>query len=151
AVWPSDPAAEAQALTRAVWAVGIPDDDRVRIAHFVVERATALGLTVFDDQLGMAFLPSGQVLPPEKAEIWAGLTRELAQEQKPLRPCLKRCSASTPRRERSSSTSARSEASRPTDSRSPGWPTSVAGWSCSKSRRFPSSTWLAPWRVSTAS
>lgn len=84
AIWPCDPAAEAATVTQAVWAVGIPDEHRVQVAHWVVQQATALGLTVLDDQLGMAFLPGGQVLPVEKAPLWAGLTRDLAAQGKPF-------------------------------------------------------------------
>lgn len=45
----------------AVWAFALPPDDRVPLLQFVVEAANALGLVVLDDQLGIAFLPSGAV------------------------------------------------------------------------------------------
>jgi hypothetical protein len=42
-----------------------------------VETATTLGLTVFDDQIAMAFLPSGKVLPEEKQTAWNALKADI--------------------------------------------------------------------------
>jgi len=83
AVWMSDPAAEAQALDAAVWVVSIPSENRVPVTFFVVETATSLGLSVLDDQLGMAFLPGGKVLPEEKSHLWNGLRQEMARNSEP--------------------------------------------------------------------
>lgn len=81
AVWSSPPLTDARRQVGAVWVIGVLEDERVRAVHFVVESATATGLTVLDDQLGMAFLPDGRILPAHKAQLWQGLTRELAAPQ----------------------------------------------------------------------
>ncbi|WP_418132854.1 hypothetical protein ABL849_00040 [Variovorax sp. 375MFSha3.1] len=64
AIWISDPVAGARGCTSAVWAFELPTEDHVHALRFVVERANALGLTVFDDQLGMVFISPDRVLLP---------------------------------------------------------------------------------------
>lgn len=78
AVWISDPVAGARNCTSAVWAFELPTEDHVHALRFVVERANALGLTVFDDQLGMVFISPDRVLPPEQAVIREGAKRDSA-------------------------------------------------------------------------
>jgi hypothetical protein len=83
-VWQGDPIAIAQSWAGAVWPFSLPDGDRVAVMRALVDQATALGLVVFDDQLGMAFLPGGQVLPTEMASQWADLKRQLDDAPAPL-------------------------------------------------------------------
>ncbi|MGJ7558876.1 hypothetical protein ACSFBI_33410 [Variovorax sp. RB3P1] len=80
AAWVGDPVVDARGCMRAVWAFALPTGDRVRVLRFVVESANSLGLTVFDDQLGMAFIPPGRVLPTEHAHTWEGAKREMNAE-----------------------------------------------------------------------
>lgn len=49
----------------------------------MVETATSLGLTVLDEQLGMAFLPGGKVVPDERRALWEGLRREMSESNEP--------------------------------------------------------------------
>ena len=75
--WISDPVAEAKDCSSAVWSFSLPPEKRVHLLHMVVKRANALGLTVFDDQLGLMFCPPNRVLPPERAQMWEGAAKEL--------------------------------------------------------------------------
>jgi hypothetical protein len=75
--WIGDPIAEARDCNSAVWAFSLPPEDRLRLLSAVVRRADALGLTVFDDQLGLVFCPPDRVLPPERAEMWRAAEEEL--------------------------------------------------------------------------
>ncbi len=77
ATWFGNPVQQAKDLEKAVWAVALPDEDRVNILRFMVDNAAGLGLTVFDEQLGMAFLPNGTVLPRDKQAMWDGLKNEM--------------------------------------------------------------------------
>ena len=73
AVWISNPVKDVEAMERAVWVLGLPDEDRVTVLCHVVEIANMLGLTVLDDQMGMVFLPGGKVLPANKRALWEGV------------------------------------------------------------------------------
>lgn len=42
-----------------------------------------MGLTVFDDQIAMTFLPSGKVLPEVHAAAWAQMKRDMDAAPKP--------------------------------------------------------------------
>ena len=77
APWPSSPVNDTKGLKRAVYVLGLPDENRERVLRYTVDAATSLGLTVLDEQLGMVFLPSGQVLPAERKELWAGFKSDL--------------------------------------------------------------------------
>jgi hypothetical protein len=75
--WIGDPLAQAKDWSSAVWGFSLPLESRVHLLHAVVKRANALGLTVFDDQLGLMFCPPDRVLPPEQAEMWQAAAEEL--------------------------------------------------------------------------
>ena len=66
-MWAGDPVHETQTCDEAVYAISLLYTKRMGIMRLVVDTAMALGLTVFDDQIGMAFLPSGEVLPKEQS------------------------------------------------------------------------------------
>jgi hypothetical protein len=82
AVWSSDPAADARTIEDGVWVLEVPPENRVAVVFFVVETATSLGLSVLDEQLGMAFLPGAVVLPEDKRGFWSDLGRELMENDK---------------------------------------------------------------------
>ncbi len=82
--WPNDPLAEARSCEDAVWAFSLPDEDLPQVIRLVVKHATALGLVVYGDQLGMAFLPDGRVLPEHLASQWAELGEYLDKGPKPF-------------------------------------------------------------------
>ena len=86
AVWASDPAADARTIEDAVWVLEVPPENRVAVVYFLVETATSFGLSVLDEQLGMAFLPGASVLPEGKRGFWADLGRELRQQDERPRP-----------------------------------------------------------------
>lgn len=70
APWVGDPVADAKACRKAVWTFQLPADNRMQLLVAVVRRANALGLTVLDDQLGLALAAPNQVLPPERTDFW---------------------------------------------------------------------------------
>lgn len=69
--------ARAVAQGGAILAVELPADDRLPVFRFLVETALAQGLAVFDEQIGLLFLPDGRVLPEEGAGAWSDIKREL--------------------------------------------------------------------------
>jgi len=79
-VWGGDPLKEAQDNDRAIFSLRLPQADRVALLRLVVDTATALGLTVLDEQLGMVFLPSGAVLPEEHAKSWTLIKMQMDSE-----------------------------------------------------------------------
>lgn len=70
APWVGDPVAEAQRCSRRVWVISLPADNRMQLLYTVVRLANALGLSVLDDQLGLALLAPKNVLPPQRASVW---------------------------------------------------------------------------------
>lgn len=70
APWVGDPVAEARNCRKAVWTFQLPAEDRMKLLGAVVKRANALGLTVLDDQVGLALVAPNHVLPPERADFW---------------------------------------------------------------------------------
>lgn len=78
--WRGDPLKDAQTGDDALFTLELPPADRVELLRLVVDQAAALGLTVFDDQDGMVFLPSGTVLPEERAASWALLKAQMDSE-----------------------------------------------------------------------
>src|SRR6185503_6006153 len=64
-------------VKQAVFAISLPSAGRARIMRFFVEAANKAGLTVFDDQAGLAFLPDGKVLPEDQADEWQDWGEEL--------------------------------------------------------------------------
>ncbi|TXT38984.1 MAG: Uncharacterized protein FD135_2518 [Comamonadaceae bacterium] len=83
ATWLGNPVQQAKELAKAVWAVELPEEDRVGMLRFMVDNATGLGLAVFDEQIGMAFLPGGIVLPQAQRAMWDGLKEEMASMPEP--------------------------------------------------------------------
>jgi hypothetical protein len=71
---------EAQDNEQAIFSLRLPQADRVQLLRLVVDTATALGLTVFDGQIGMVFLPSGAVFPEEHAKSWALIKMQMDSE-----------------------------------------------------------------------
>lgn len=56
----------------ALLAVELPSNDYIPIMRMIVDTATALQLVAYDDQQGLVFLPSGNIFPESRAEIWLG-------------------------------------------------------------------------------
>lgn len=71
--WAADCVATADTFDGAVWALSLPQSDLLRALAAVVEHATAAGLGVMSEPLGMVFHPDGRVLPPEKRAQWHAL------------------------------------------------------------------------------
>ena len=78
-VWSSDPVDAVAMFRGGVWVLDMPDDaqERVQLMRCVVDEAAAKGLTVMDEQLGMVFLPSGQVLPQSDQAGWDDLKQQM--------------------------------------------------------------------------
>lgn len=70
APWTGDPVVDAKNCRKAVWTFALPADNRMQLLSVVVKLANALGLTVLDDQQGLALVAPHAVLPPERAGIW---------------------------------------------------------------------------------
>lgn len=70
APWASDPVADAKGCTKAVWTFPLPEANRIQLLRVVAKLANALGLTVLDDQQGLALVPPDRVLPPERSGFW---------------------------------------------------------------------------------
>ena len=82
-VWVGDLIGQASNCDQAIFAFSLPPVNRLGLLRLVADEATALGLTVFDDQIGMAFLPSGRVLPEVHAAAWAQMKRDMDAAPKP--------------------------------------------------------------------
>jgi hypothetical protein len=61
----------------ALLAVELPYDSYLPVMRMIVETATALQLVAYDDQQGLVFLPSGNIFPESRAEIWLGALAHL--------------------------------------------------------------------------
>ncbi len=70
APWEGDPVADAKRCRKAVWTFSLPAENRMKLLAAVVKRANALGLTVLDDQVGLALVAPNHVLPPERTDFW---------------------------------------------------------------------------------
>lgn len=70
APWDGDPAKDAKSCRKAVWTFSLPAENRMKLLGAVVKRANALGLTVLDDQVGLALVAPNRVLPPERTDFW---------------------------------------------------------------------------------
>ena len=79
-VWGGDPLKEAQDNEQAIFCLCLPQANRVELLRLVVDTATVQGLVVFDEQLGMVFLPSGAVLPEEHARSWTLIKAQMDSE-----------------------------------------------------------------------
>ncbi|MFM2450129.1 MAG: hypothetical protein RIS44_2579 [Pseudomonadota bacterium] len=78
-VWLSDPRDQSVLFRGGVWVLDLPDDpdQRAHLMRCVVDESTARGLTVMAEELGMVFLPSGQVLPPSDQAGWDDLKQQM--------------------------------------------------------------------------
>lgn len=61
----------------ALLAVELPYNNYLPVMRMIVETATALQLVAYDDQQGLVFLPSGDIFPESRAEIWLGALAHL--------------------------------------------------------------------------
>lgn len=61
----------------ALLAVELPYNNYLPVMRMIVETATALQLVSYDDQQGLVFLPSGDIFPESRAEIWLGALAHL--------------------------------------------------------------------------
>jgi hypothetical protein len=82
-VWIGDPIGEAQTCDDAVFTIALPPANRLGLLRLVADKATAHGLTVYDMQIGMVFLPNGVVLPQEHAAAWALEKQKMDAAPKP--------------------------------------------------------------------
>jgi hypothetical protein len=78
--WGGDPLKDAQNDDETLFCLSLPTANRVELLRLVVDSATALGLAVFDDQIGMAFFPSGAVLPEDRAPSWVLIKAQMDSE-----------------------------------------------------------------------
>lgn len=78
--WGGDPFRDALLTNKRLFSLSLPTADRVELLRLVVENASVLGLTVFDDQIGMVFFPSGLVLPQEHAASWVQIKKQIDSE-----------------------------------------------------------------------
>jgi hypothetical protein len=78
--WLRDLVETARELRGALWNLDLPADDPVRAMRHVVESAQAARLAAYDDQIGMAFLPDGRVVPAERQQEWEDLRDALDDE-----------------------------------------------------------------------
>jgi len=69
--WGSDPSHDASACAVAVYRVTIPADECFERIAAVVHASATLGLVVYDDEIGMCFLPDGTMYPEDLREGWA--------------------------------------------------------------------------------
>jgi hypothetical protein len=70
AFWGTDPRQTAAACTTAVLRLKLPDEAGTAQIAYTVEAAAKRGLVVYDDELGMLFLPDGTIFPEDLREGW---------------------------------------------------------------------------------
>ncbi len=70
AFYGSDPRKTAAECKSAVYRMSLPDDDSTRQISYAVKAAASLGLIVYDDEIGICFLPDGKILPEDSREMW---------------------------------------------------------------------------------
>jgi hypothetical protein len=65
---------DAYEQTTPVFQVELPEEfeDRLAAEELIAMVATGYGLAVFDDNIGLVFLPHGKILPESKIEDWKG-------------------------------------------------------------------------------
>lgn len=63
---------QARKVDEPLFSIELPLDDWIDIMKVMVKTANAFGLVIYDDNMGMVFLPTGQIFPAEKAEMWRG-------------------------------------------------------------------------------
>jgi len=81
-VWDSSPLREAQQEDEAVWNFGLPYKARDEVTLAVVELAGPLGLGVYDDQLGLGFLPNDVIVPASRRTEWQREVVRIVQIQR---------------------------------------------------------------------
>jgi len=82
-VWLRSPVQEAEKLKETIWHLELPAEERMAVTAHLVKQGNALGLALYDDQLGMAFLPSGAVIPEARQSEWECFVEELKNHQRP--------------------------------------------------------------------
>ncbi|MEP6963331.1 MAG: hypothetical protein ABI995_14715 [Acidobacteriota bacterium] len=84
AFWGSDPRQGAAGCKTAVYRLCLPEDPGMERLAPVVEAAARHGLLVYDDELGMCFLPDGTIYPEDLREGWKwDLTELMAGPEDP--------------------------------------------------------------------
>ena len=78
--WGGDPFKDALTEDEKLFCLSLPPANRVELLRLVVDTATVLGLTVFDGQIEMVFLPSGTVLPQDRAASWVLIKEQMDSE-----------------------------------------------------------------------
>lgn len=78
--WGGDPLKDAITDDEKLFCLSLPPANRVELLRLVVDTATARGLSVFDDQIGMVFFPSGVVLPEDRAASWVLIKEQMDSE-----------------------------------------------------------------------
>ena len=76
AFWGADLRKETSECRSAVYRLELPTESLEQLV-FVVEAGARHGLAVFDDEMGMCFLPDGTVFPEDAREMWASNLAEL--------------------------------------------------------------------------
>ncbi len=75
-VWTDCPLKEARSITHAVWHMNLLRLDCLRVLPRIVRHATAVGLSLYDHQMVVGFLPDGTIIPESRAEIWEAFRKD---------------------------------------------------------------------------
>ena len=59
--------------------IDMPPDEWVSTLKLMVEIAKEVNVAIWDDSIGMAFLPNGKILPNDKAKLWKNAIAEMEQ------------------------------------------------------------------------
>lgn len=59
--------------------VDMPPNEWVSTLKLMVEIAKEVNVAIWDDSIGMAFLPNGKILPNDKAKLWKNAITEMEQ------------------------------------------------------------------------
>jgi hypothetical protein len=78
--WGGDPLGDALTGDKKLFCLSLPPANRVELLRLVVDTASARGLTVLDDQIGMVFFPGGAVLPEDRAASWVRIKEQMDSE-----------------------------------------------------------------------
>ena len=65
-----------------LWTIGLLGGNRLRVLHDVAEYAKTLGLTVYDDQIGIGFDPRVGIIPRSRASDWEDVLHGLRGKPK---------------------------------------------------------------------
>lgn len=80
-IWVASPLRQVANLKEAVWHLELPKRSRVEVTRELVAQGGALGLALYDDQLGLGFLPGDRILPESAREDWEALTNEIPRQK----------------------------------------------------------------------